>query len=155
VAAYATVDQLEARWRPLTDTEAEKAEVLLEDASVQIRSEVPDLKVRIEAGDSDLLSAAIRVECAMVKRAMANGDDGVGVTSAQETQGPFSQTFQFANPSGDLYLTKAERRLLTSSGGQRAFTIDQGGTGVPYILDELAYARIASPNADGLSGFVA
>jgi hypothetical protein len=155
VTAYATVDQLQARWRPLTTEETSKAGVLLEDASVQIRFEIPDLKGRIEAGDADLLSAAIRVECAMVKRAMASGDDVAGVTSTQETQGPFSQTFQFANPSGDLYLTKAERRLLTAGGAQRAFTISQGGDGIPYILDELAYVRAISLNADGLSGFVA
>lgn len=155
MTAYATVDQLVARWRPLTSEETAKADVLLEDASVQIRAEIPDLRARIEAGDTDLLSAAIRVECAMVKRAMASGDDGVGITSAQETQGPFSHTFQYANPSGDLYLTKAERRLLTAGGAQRAFTISQGGDTLPYVLDELAYVRAASLNADGLTGFVA
>lgn len=155
MGAYAGVDDLAARWRPLTDPdEIERAEILLEDASVQIRAEVPDLKARIESGDADLLSAAIRVECAMVKRAMTAGDDGFGVTSTQETQGPFSRTFQYSNPMGDLYMTKAERRLLTNGGAQRAFTIDQSGDGRMYILDELAYVRFVSRNADGLVGFL-
>lgn len=153
MTAYATVDQLQARWRPLTPEETDKAEVLLEDASVQIRSEIPDLKSRIEAGDADLLSAVIRVECAMVKRAMASGDDGIGVTSTQETQGPFSHTLQYSNPMGDLYLTKAERRLLTSGSSQSAYTIEMGPTAAPYILDELAYVRLSSANYEGLSGF--
>ena len=152
MTAYATVEQLAARWRPLTDDETDTAEILLEDAWVQVRSEVPTLAARIEAGDQDLLSAAIRVECAMVKRAMSVADDAFGVTSTQETQGPFSRTFQFNNPMGDLYLTKAERRLL-GSGKAAAFTIDQGPGVQPWILDELAYVRIASENAEHLSGF--
>jgi hypothetical protein len=153
--AYADVEQLAARWRPLTDqAEVDMAEILLEDASVQIRSEVPDLKVRIEGGDSDLLAAVIRVECAMVKRAMNAGDEGFGVTSTQETQGPFSRTFQYSNPMGDLYLTKAERRLLTKGGAQRAFSIDQSGGDRPYILDQLADVRVESANSAGLTGFI-
>lgn len=153
MTAYATVDQLEARWRPLTDPEIATAEILLDDASVQVRAEVPDLAKRIEAGDTDLLSAAIRVECAMVKRAMSVADGGYGVTSTQETQGPFSRTFQYSNPMGDLYLTKTERRLLGGS-GQSAFSISMGADTRPYILDELAYVKAASENSLGLSGFV-
>jgi hypothetical protein len=153
MTAYATVDQLEARWRPLTESEIEQAETLLEDASVQVRAEIPTLAARIEAGNPDLLSAAIRVECAMVKRALSAGDGGYGVTSTQETQGPFSRTLQFSNPMGDLYLTKAERRLLGGA-GQQAFTISMGGDARPWILDELAYIRLASENAEHLSGFV-
>lgn len=152
MAAYATVEQLAARWRPLTEDEVDTAEVLLEDASVQIRVEVPDLKARILAGDTDLLSAVIRVECSMVKRAMTAGDAGFGVTSAQETQGPFSRTYQYSNPMGDLYLTKAEKRLLGAA-GQRAFTINQGLPDGVWVLDALAAVRAASPNAAGLSGF--
>ena len=143
MSGYATVDDLAARWRPLTDPEVEMAEILLEDAAVQIRSEVPDLKARVEAGDTDLMSAAVRVECAMVKRAMSVQDDAMGVTSAQETQGPFSRTFQYSNPMGDLYLTKAEKRLL-GSGKQSAFTIGMGGDDRLYILDELALIRLRS-----------
>lgn len=152
MSAYATVDDLAARWRPLTDAEITRAEIILDDAAVQIRAEVPTLKARIEAGDTDLMSAVIRVECAMVKRAMSVQEDAVGVTSAQETQGPFSHTFQYSNPMGDLYLTKAEKRLLGGS-GQSAFTISMGGDARPWILDELAYVRAASINSNALSGF--
>lgn len=143
MSGYATVDDLVARWRPLTDPELERAEILLEDAAVQIRAEVPDLKARVEAGDTDLMSAAVRVECAMVKRALTVDDDAAGVTSAQETQGPFSRTFQYSNPMGDLYMTKAEKRLL-GSGKQSAFTIGMGGDDRLYILDELALIRLRS-----------
>jgi hypothetical protein len=41
----------------------------------------------------------------------------------QETTGPFSRSFNYSNPTGDLYLTKAERRLL-GGGVQRAGSID-------------------------------
>lgn len=153
MGAYASVDDLTARWRPLTtDEEIDTATVLLEDASVQIRAEIPGLAARIEAGDTDALAAVVRVECAMVKRAMTAGDGGFGVTSTQETHGPFSRTFQYSNPMGDLYLTKAERRLL-GGGGQTAFTIDMlGDQQAPWILDRLADIRLASPQPR-LSGF--
>jgi hypothetical protein len=149
--SYASVDDLAARWRSLSDVEAEQAEILLEDAAVQLRAEIPTLRARIEAGDTDLLSAAIRVECSMVKRALSSGD-GIGVTSTQETQGPFSRTFQYSNPMGDLYVTKAEKRLL-GAGGQQAFTISMGGDPRLWILDELAYIKASSENSVGLSGF--
>jgi hypothetical protein len=49
----------------------------------------------------------------MVRRAMDAPDDaGFGIATVQETTGPFSRSFNYANPTGDLYLTKAERRML-------------------------------------------
>lgn len=149
--AYATVANLAARWRPLTPAEEDTAGILLDDASVQLRREIPTLAARIEAGDTDLAAATVRVECAMVKRAMSVTDDAIGVTSAQETTGPFSRSYQYSNPMGDLYVTKQELRLL-GGGTQAAFAIDQAGDAHPHLLDDLIYTRLASPQAR-LSGF--
>lgn len=128
--AYATVTDLETRWRTLSAPEKAQASALLNDAEAQILTEVPDVAERITeqaaaTPPSTLLKQlVVRVECAMVKRAMAGGD-AFGVTATQETTGPFSRSVTVANPLGDLYLTRAERRLL-GGGGQRAFTIDTG-----------------------------
>jgi hypothetical protein len=122
---YATTSDLEARWRPLTEAESTVAGILLGDASAQIRAEFPTLDAAI-AGDEaagidpnvDLARSATRVVCAMVRRAMDAPDDGgFGISTVQETTGPFSRSFNYSNPMGDLYLTKAERKLLGVSGG--------------------------------------
>jgi hypothetical protein len=61
----------------------------------------------------------------MVKRAMASpvSDLDASISSASRTAGPFTQQTTFANPSGDLYLTKAEK-LSLGCGKQRAFEVD-------------------------------
>lgn len=116
--AYASVEDLAARWRPLSTEEEARATVLLDDAAVKIDavSAVSD-----PATDQELAARKI-VSCEMVKRAMA-ASGGVGITSVQETMGPFSTSQQFANPAGDLYLSKADRKLL-GRGRQRAGMVD-------------------------------
>src|SRR5690606_14204401 len=61
------------------------------------------------------------IACSMVQRSMLAGDTSPGVKTAQETTGPFSQSFTYANPTGDLYLTAAEVKLLPC-GKQVSFT---------------------------------
>ena len=119
--AYATVDDLEARWRTLTSPEERaRAGILLDDAAVRLDVACPPSDLPTEAE----LAARKIVSCEMVKRAMAAADTGgIGVTSIQQGAGPFQATTQFANPTGDLYLTKADKSLL-GCGGQRAFMID-------------------------------
>lgn len=116
---YATVSDLEARWRTLTPEEATRAEVLLDDAAVRLDVECPPSDPIDDEGARKIVS------CEMVKRALAS-PGGIGVNSIQEGAGPFQQTMQFSNPSGDLYLTKADRRLLRC-GRQVAFTVPLGG----------------------------
>lgn len=121
--SFATVEDLEKRWRPLTEDEKGTATALLEDASVQIRAEFTDVDERINA-TPPLLDAAVprMIVCAMVKRAMLAPVDQAPVSAQQQSAGPFSQSNTFANPMGDLYLTSRERKMLTSS-GQVAFTV--------------------------------
>ncbi|MDH5132880.1 MULTISPECIES: hypothetical protein [unclassified Microbacterium] len=118
--AYATVADLEDRWRTLTSAEEARAEVLLGDAAVRLDVSCPP---SVPPTVSELAARKI-VSCEMVKRAMATpgGVAGIGVTSVQAGAGPFQETQQFANPTGDLYLTKADRDLL-GCGVQVAFTV--------------------------------
>lgn len=117
---YATVQDVEDRWRTLSDAEKTRAEVLLDDAAVEIDSACAPSVPPTEAE----LSARLIVSCRMVKRAMATsgGVEGVGVESIQAGAGPFQQTQKFSNPSGDLYLTRADRKLL-GCGKQTAYTV--------------------------------
>ena len=113
---FAGYYDLEDRWRPLSATEQERATVLLGDAVAILRSLSPDIDDRTD-------NEAIAVACSMVKRVMQGPVDMDGVTQSQQTAGPFSQGVSFANPSGDLYVTKFERKRL-GIGQQRAFTVD-------------------------------
>lgn len=117
--AYADVIDLEDRWRTLSESEKARAEVLLGDAAVRLDALCPPSGPPTVAG----LEARKIVSCEMVKRAMATpgGVDGMGVTSVQAGAGPFQQTQQFSNPTGDLYVTKGDRALL-GCGGQVAYT---------------------------------
>lgn len=109
--AYATVQDLEARYGALTDGQQERASVLLDDVAVLIDSAAT---IDTEARGS----AAKVVSCAMVNRAMqAAESDAYGVSQATMTAGSYSQSMSFANPSGDLYFTSTEKALLGISGG--------------------------------------
>ena len=112
--AYATVSDVEGRWRALSEDENAKAQVLLEDATT-ILDGMLDV-CHMPAERAPLLRT---VCCNMVIRAMvAATSSAYGVESLQATMGPFAQTAKFANPSGDLYLTKLEKKLLGVSGGK-------------------------------------
>lgn len=119
---YATVEQLESRWRSLSSSEKDTAEVLLGDASALLRSFCRSL-------DSDIADGSVEpvvveaIVCAMVRRSMNVSDDGFGVSSFQESAGPFSMSRSFASPTGDMYVTTSEKQRLRC-GGMRVYTID-------------------------------
>lgn len=118
---FASSDDLKARWPDLSDTKL--AETLLSDASQLIRDTCPGWAHASKA-------TLIAIACAMVKRAMIAGSDNAGLSSTQETAGPYSQTLTYSNPTGDLYLTRTEKQRL-GQGRQRAFSISmETGTAV-------------------------
>lgn len=106
ITAFAEVSELEARWRSLDNEEKKRAKTLLGDSSQIIVSllghDVPEEKIGV----------AKFVVCNMVKRVMIAPVDQAALTSEQRMAGPFMTTHSFANPSGDLYLTSAEKRML-------------------------------------------
>ena len=104
--AYATIEDLEARYGELTGEMQGRASVLLDDAAVLIDSAAT---IDTEARES----AALVVSCAMVNRALqAAESDAYGISQASMTAGSYSQSMSFANPSGDLYLTGTEKSML-------------------------------------------
>lgn len=113
MTAFALVSDIEARWRDLSTTEETRASVLLDDASAMLSS-----LVDVDPNDSDQSYLLKVVCCNMVIRAMsASESDMFGVSQASMTAGPYSQSFNYANPSGDMYLTRNERRLLGVESG--------------------------------------
>lgn len=106
--AYATVQDLMQRWRWLKSEEQARAVTLLEDAAT-----ILDAMVDVDADDEKQAKLLCTVSCSMVKRAMASGiDEAIGVQQGTISADIYSQTFTFANPGGDLYLTQLEKKLL-------------------------------------------
>lgn len=106
--AYATVEDVEARWRDLSADEEARCGVLLDDASLYL-----DTLVDVNPDDEHQAAVLTTVCCNMVIRSMsATESDMFGVSQSSMTAGPYSQSMNYANPSGDMYLTKLEKRLL-------------------------------------------
>lgn len=132
MAAFATPDQVEAIFRPLTSAEAIVADARLAEASDHIRSEVPTVDARIAAGT---LSASLvaGVAAAMVRRVLLNPtvarQKSRSIDDYQETD-----TLDSSISTGEIYLTPREFRLLTGSRRRsRAFTIVPAGR-FPSVL---------------------
>lgn len=121
-APFATVDDLPKGWRPLTLAEKARAEGLLGKASRAIRAELPSVDARILAGrlDPDLVTDVV---CDMVRRQLSTPVDREPATQVQQSAGPFSTGITYANPTGEPFLTKAERRRLGIS-RQKAGSVD-------------------------------
>ena len=116
--AYATVSDLEARWRPLAQSEQAVASALLDDAAVLIDSH----------GEPKSDDAAKVVSCMAVRRSMSAAEsDAFGVTQASMTAGSYQQQLTYANPGGDLYLTKQERAMLGFGCGKLGVAVPSYG----------------------------
>lgn len=111
---FATVQELRDRWPDMPPGADAHAEVLLEDASQFILDVVP-------SAASATASTLRRIVCSVVRRSIeSQASPGAGMQQFQTTSGPFTNSFTPSNPSGDFYLTKAERKAL-GEGAQRAF----------------------------------
>lgn len=108
--SIATVEDVEKRWRKLSDAETAVAEVLIEDAENMIKSLVSDFATKAE--DEIYKAVFVSVVASMVKRALMTNQDVIGVSQHTMTAGSYSENISYANPSGDMYLTKNEKRLL-------------------------------------------
>lgn len=105
--AYATIEAVELRCRrKLDEDEKSLCAALLDDATTIIDSVAPNAT----------LEAKKVVSCNMIVRAM--GDSGesqfpIGATNGTVSALGYSQTFSMGNGStGELYLTKVEKKLL-------------------------------------------
>lgn len=107
--AFASVKDLESRWRVMDSSEKARASVLLKDAAAIIVAALDQSGVEINEYDETQAANLVRVSCAMVQRAMAQGDG--------EQQHAWGGNLVM-NPSGDLYLAKADRRSLGIGGAR-------------------------------------
>ena len=112
MTAYATLEDLQSRWRQLSADEQQRATTLLSDAAVKIALACKQSGVAIDAAD-ELQSEALKsINCEMVKRAMMSPIDMPPVSSFAQTAGSYSESQTYVNPTGDLYMTLGEKKML-------------------------------------------
>lgn len=109
-------------WRPLTTAEAGRVDALVAKASRLIRDELPSVDARILAGALDPLSVA-DIVCDMVRRQLGTPTDQPPASQVTQSASIFSVGVTYANPTGEPFLTKSERRRL-GVGRQRAGSVD-------------------------------
>lgn len=115
---FATVEELEARWRTFTDEEAARVEVELLDATAFIAAQMAHSRVSIDPADEYQAYNLTWVTCNVVKRSLQQEFDapdsgfGAPVSKYSEQADVFSASVTFANPLGDRYLTKQEKQAL-------------------------------------------
>ena len=112
ITAFATVDDLEKRWRNLDDTEVEQAQTLLTDATAMLMSKLKRHGVTIDSEDEVQANNLKEICCAMVRRCMNAPQDAFDATSISQGAGVYSQSFSFSNASGSLYIKKQEAAIL-------------------------------------------
>lgn len=122
--SFANAEDLERRWRALSDIEKTRAETLLLDASVILATMCAKSGITIDPEDELQAHTVKAITCEMVKRAMLSPVDQAPLSNFSQTAGSFSESGTYVNPTGDLYLTKSEQKRL-GIGAQRVFFINQ------------------------------
>ena len=101
--AYATFEDIIKR-KYLDTSEMERCEALLEDAAIII-----DAYNQKASEDAKKL-----VSCNMVLRVIGNSENGIplGATQGSLSALGYSQSWTNSNGSGEMYLTKLEKKML-------------------------------------------
>lgn len=119
LTALATYDDLLARWTASTTPTEEQAEAALLDASVFVLAYLGGL---YDAGNlTDVQEGALTlVTCSVAIRSLSATASGAGygVTQYSQTASSFTEQLTYSNPTGDLYLTSAEKKMLAGAFGQ-------------------------------------
>nr|WP_281421164.1 Gp19/Gp15/Gp42 family protein [Gordonibacter massiliensis (ex Traore et al. 2017)] len=96
----------------MSNDEKGRASSLLDDGAALLMSMLKRAGVEVDP-DDELQAANLRsINCSMVQRSMSAAGDMYGVTQQTMTAGPFSGSATYANATGDMYVTKAERMRL-------------------------------------------
>ncbi|MCW2898487.1 MAG: hypothetical protein JWO67_752 [Streptosporangiaceae bacterium] len=130
--AYASVQDVANRWRPLTSAEAAVASYLVDDASTLIRARFPGIDAQVSGGSVDPEILRIVVS-GMVKRALIAPEDGV--TQESEGTGPFTHAQTFANPMRNVFISAADLVLILGyqpAGQSNGFANDTTRMGGDY-----------------------
>lgn len=109
--AFATIDDVQSYWRPLSDSEEVRVTVLLDQVSALIRHHVPTIDTRIADAKIDpilVTGVAVRTVIDALERPVARG-----VRSTTQVTGPFTTTVQYDGVDYALSLSTSDLHLLS------------------------------------------
>lgn len=115
---FATLEELEAFWKPLDiPEERARAGVLLDAASNYLRqiaiNNGSSLDTRIDEDETGVLKASVAtVTMSSVKRAMTTPVDAPPADQWSQSASPYSETIKFSNPSSDIFFKNNELQLI-------------------------------------------
>lgn len=139
LTAFATVEDLEARWRDLDTTDEERAEALLLDASNYLRqiaiNNNKNLDDLIAEDSTGIYAANVKmVVTNAVQREMTTPTDmAPDATNWTQSATPYSQSMSFGNGNaGTIYFKLKELELLGlgSVSGNKPVSLIRGARGV-------------------------
>lgn len=122
-----TIDDIEARWRPLTDDEKVVAQTLIEDVIAWAHLVAPGLQSRLDADTAGYFARNVtRILAGVVIRVLKNPQ-----AYRTEQDGSYSYTLDRAISSGELNLDGAALRGLI--GRSRGSSMTLRDPGLPLI----------------------
>ncbi|TNU89045.1 hypothetical protein FIC87_12660 [Eggerthella lenta] len=124
---FATPAQYEARYGDVDEPEL-LAEVLM-DATRLVASALGRAGIDYADPSEEFADRLMQACRSMAHRAMG-GDAEIpaGATQFSEGAGSYTQSFTIGNPYGELYVSKAERRLLGLDGARAGFCVPGGAS---------------------------
>lgn len=122
-ASFASLEDYVSRYGEVDDEK--RVTTLLADASNMLLSTYERRfgTTYVEGAHSAFDRSAKAVCCAIVSRALNIPTGMEGITNTSQTAGSYSASVTFANPAGDLYMTKGDLKTLGLT-GQRIRSID-------------------------------
>lgn len=109
--AFATLADYSDRYGSPTDP---AAQTVLDDASDALHSAYMTRfgEPWVEGARPAFDMSACAVACAVAHRALAAPTEFQGASQFTQTAGPYSASLTYANPTGDIYLTRSDMKRL-------------------------------------------
>lgn len=125
MGAFATVGDLSLRWPACAQAGEERAAAVLGDVEARLRALMARKGVAVDPGDEAQAATLRSVACAAAARCLSASSvaDGAPVSQWTQTATPYSTSYIFSNPNGDVFFTRQELRALGLAGG-RACALD-------------------------------
>lgn len=121
--AYATVDDVRLIWPGLPEDQDARTAELLEDAAVRIDSFAPLPEPPVELTERQLAVRKTVSREMVVYVLMADSSAEPPMTQKSRTMGPFSESWTYDRPGRTLMLTDEHKRMLSTRGHTRAFSV--------------------------------
>ena len=135
---FATKDDLAKFWRQLDATEQDRADYLLELASDYLRQIAMNGRKNLDEmlASGKVMENTLRtIVMEAVKRAMLTPQNQPPVNQMSQTAGPYSESFVFSNPAGDIWFKDKELKMLRLK-GQRLSSVSTSRTNIYGTSEE-------------------